>query len=128
MSSTERSVPLNLLTGTRVAIATIATLFPRLGSRMFRLNGEGTAAIPFARMFGIRNALLAAGLLQLDAVGSPRTFVGINVMVDIVDALALVDAGRRGEVPRSGAFLAGGTALLATGLGVAALAALDESG
>jgi hypothetical protein len=123
----ERSVPLNALTAARLAIATIATVFPRAGSRLFRLNGEGTAAIPMACLFGIRNVVLAAGLLRLDAVTSPRTFVGVNVLVDVVDALALVSAGRRGEIPVSGAVLAGGTALLATGLGVAALAALEET-
>lgn len=123
----ERSVPLNALTAARFAIATVATVFPRAGSRLFRLNGEGTAAIPMARLFGIRNVVLAAGLLRLDAVTSPRTFVGVNVLVDVVDALALVAAARRGEIPVSGAVLAGGTALLATGLGVAALVALEET-
>jgi putative exporter of polyketide antibiotics len=94
---------------------------------MFRLDGDKTAAIPMSRLFGIRNAVLAAGLLRLDSVTSPRTFVGVNVLIDVVDALALIAAGRRGDIPVSGAVLAGGTALLATGLGVAALAALNDT-
>jgi hypothetical protein len=126
-TTVERSVPLNILTGMRFTIAVIATLVPRFGSRLFRLNGEGTAAIPMARLFGVRNAVLGAGLLRLDAVTSPRTFVGVNILIDVVDALALVAAARRGEIPQSGAVLGGGTALLATGLGAAALAALKNT-
>lgn len=126
-TTVERSVPLNILTGVRFSIAAVATLAPRFGSRLFRLGGEGTSAVPLGRMMGIRNAVLASGLLRMDAVTAPRAFLGLNILVDIVDAAVIVAAGRRGEIPRSGAVLTGATALLATGLGVAALAALEDT-
>jgi hypothetical protein len=88
---------------------------------------EGTPAVAMGRMFGIRNAALAAGLLRLDTMPAPRTFMGINVLIDIVDALALVDAGRRREIEPAGAALATATALAAAGLGAAGLAAMRRT-
>jgi hypothetical protein len=128
MSATmQRSIPLNVLTGARFTIGALALLAPRIGARIFRMDVDGTPAVAMGRMFGIRNAALAAGLLRLDTLSAPRTFMGINILIDVVDALALVDAGRRREIEPAGAALATGVALAAVGLGAAGLAAMSRT-
>jgi len=119
-----RSLPLNLLTGGRTVVAAITLLTPRVGARMFRMDAEGTPAIVMGRMFGVRNAALALGLLRLDTTTVPRSFMSINVLIDVVDAAAMVVAGRRGEISTTTTVLGTGVALSAAGLGAAALAAL----
>ena len=120
-----RPLPLNILTGTRATVAVIAVLIPRIGARIFRLEAGGTATV-MARMFGIRNAALAAGLLRLDTITVPRTFMVLNVLIDLVDAAAFIVAGRRREIGTAAAALGGGVALTAAGLGAAGLAALPS--
>jgi hypothetical protein len=90
-------LPLSVLAAVRLALAVTAVLVPRTGARLFRINAEGTPAVAMGRMFGIRNAALAAGLLRLDSINAPRGFVLINIVVDLVDALAL---SRRASPPR----------------------------
>jgi hypothetical protein len=118
-----RSVALNVLTGARGALGVIALFTPSIGARMFRIDADGTPAIVMGRLFGIRNVALAAELLRLDATTVPRTFMLINVLIDLVDTVAFVGAGRRGEI---GAVATGfGTVLALTGaiLGATSLAA-----
>jgi hypothetical protein len=124
--SMRRSVALNVLTGARGALGVIALFTPRIGARMFRIDADGTPAIVMGRLFGIRNVALAAGLLRLDATTVPRIFMLINVLIDLVDTVAFVGAGRRGEI---GAVATGfGTVLALTGaiLGATSLAAQPE--
>jgi hypothetical protein len=124
--SIRRSVALNVLTGARGALGVIALFTPRIGARMFRIDARGTPAIVMGRLFGIRNVALAAGLLRLDATTVPRMFMLINVLIDLVDTVAFVGAGRRGEI---GAVATGfGTVLALTGaiLGATSLAAQPE--
>jgi hypothetical protein len=124
--SIRRSVALNVLTGARGALGVIALFTPRIGARMFRIDADGTPAIVMGRLFGIRNVALAAGLLRLDATTVPRMFMLINVLIDLVDTVAFVGAGRRGEI---GAVATGfGTVLALTGaiLGATSLAAQPE--
>ena|ERR1700757_1100156 len=124
--SIRRSVALNVLTGARGALGVIALFTPRIGARMFRIDADGTPAIVMGRLFGIRNVALAAGLLRLDATTVPRIFMLINVLIDLVDTVAFVGAGRRGEI---GAVATGfGTVLALTGaiLGATSLAAQPE--
>ncbi len=128
-STLNRPVPLNILTATRASLAATAVFMPRIGARIFRLDADGTPAIVMGRLFGIRNAVLAAGLLRLDTITMPRTFVRVNVLVDLADALAFVAAGRRGEIGTAATVLGTGLALTAAGLGTAAAVALpDDAG
>jgi hypothetical protein len=128
-STINRPVPLNILTASRASLAATALLMPRLGARIFRLDADGTPAIVMGRLFGIRNGVLAAGLLRLDTITNPRTFVRVNVLVDLVDAVAFVAAGRRREIGTAATVLGTGLALTAAGLGTAAAVALpDDAG
>jgi hypothetical protein len=123
---TRRPLPLTVLAGARLGLALTALLMPRAGARLFRMEAEGTPATAMGRMFGIRNAALAAGLLRLDVITAPRGFVLINVVVDLVDALSLFAAGCRGEIASAATVLGNGAALTGAALGVAGLAALPD--
>jgi hypothetical protein len=123
-----RPPPLTVLAAARGALAVTALLMPRTGARLFRMDAERTPAIAMARMFGIRNAALAAGLMRLDTINAPHGFVLINIIVDLVDALALLAARRRREIGTTASVLGGGIALCATVVGVAGLASLPEAG
>lgn len=121
-----RPLPLTVLAAARLTLALTALLMPRTGARLFRMNAEGTPAVAMGRMFGIRNAALAAGLLRLDTITTPRGFVLINIIVDLVDALALLAARRRGEIGSAATVAGAGVALSAVGIGAAGLAALPR--
>jgi hypothetical protein len=121
---TSRPVSLNVLTGARAALGMAAVFMPNISARMFRLNAEGTPAIMMVRIFGIRNAVLAAVLLRLDTITVPRTFMRLNVLIDLVDAFAFVAAGRRREIGPAAAVLGTWVALSAVGLGATGLVAM----
>lgn len=119
-----RSNTLKIFILGRSVVASGSLLTPYLFARVFRIQAAGTAAIPMGRMFGIRNALLALGLARLDAFTAPRAFLKLNVLVDAVDAVALISAGRRGEISKLTSTLGAGVALSAVAMGAASLAAL----
>lgn len=74
-----------------------AVTAPRLMLRLF--GAAPTAASPTAfRMFGIRNAVLAYYLVNIGEIRTPRRFLELNIACDVVDAVAVVGARRRGEV------------------------------
>jgi hypothetical protein len=113
--------PLKMLIVGRCTVAATHLFTPRLVARIFRLESQGTPAIAYGRMFAIRNALLAAGLAKLGNLRSPRTFVKANVLIDAVDAVALIAAGRRKELSTTSAMLATTVALSAVAMGTAVL-------
>jgi hypothetical protein len=76
------------------------------------------------RLFGVRNAALAAGLLSLEATAVPRSFMLVNVFIDIVDAGAFVAAGRRGEIGGAATALGSVLALTGAALGAACFVSL----
>ena len=85
------------------------------------IKAAGTPAIVYARMFGIRNAILAAGLLHLESFTVPRPFVALNVLTDAVDGVAFLAAGQRKEISATSAALGAGISLSAVTAGAAAL-------
>jgi len=125
--STRRPLPLTVLAAARLALAATTLLMPRTGARLFHMEAEGTPAIAVGRMFGIRNAALAAGPLRLDTITVPRGFVPTNIIVDLVDALALLAAHGRREIGTAATVLGAGIALSAIGVGVAGLAAPPQA-
>jgi hypothetical protein len=87
--------------------------------RVLQIPGDGTPAPMLVRMFGVRNGALALGLSHLHHFRAPRRFVAINVVVDVVDALAFIDAGRRREISRTGATVT--TAIAASAVAAGAI-------
>jgi hypothetical protein len=114
-------LPLKPLIGGRIAIAITCLFTPRVFARIFRMDTAGTPAIALGRMFAIRNVALAAGLLRLDVFTAPRAFLKVNILIDLVDAIALIVAGRRHEVGTTTSILGTSTALTAVAYGTAAL-------
>src|SRR6185503_11457591 len=113
--------PVQMLAGLRAQIGTSAWLAPNLTGKLFGLDPEGNPQAAFmARLFGVRDIALAAG--TLGSAGNARTqWLRLGVACDLADAAAAYLAGRNGTVPKHAAVLAGGTALAAAGMGVAAL-------
>lgn len=118
-------LPLKALVVGRFTVAATHLFAPRLLARLVRTDLDGTAEV-YARMFGVRNAVLATGLVNLDQITDSRRFVQINVIVDAIDAGAFLVAGRRGEIDAQVVAMGTGIALTATALGLAALRSLDR--
>jgi hypothetical protein len=109
------------LVAVRAAIGTGAYVAPRLSGRLFGLDpAANPQAAYLGRLFGVRDVALAFGLSA--ASDAQRShWLRIGIACDLADAAAGVLAGRRGELPKRAAVLVTATALVAAGLGVAAL-------
>src|SRR4051812_43581936 len=113
--------PVQMISGLRAWIGASAWLAPNLTGKLFGLDPDGNPQAAFmARLFGARDAALAAG--TLGSTGNAQTqWLRLGLACDIADAGAAFLAGRNGTLPKHAAILAGGTALAAAGMGVAAL-------
>jgi hypothetical protein len=113
------------LSGLRLAIGTSAWATPRLAGSAFGLDAKANPQSPyFARLFGIRDVALAIGTLTTSGE-SRRRWLALGVLCDAADAAAGVLAGRGGYLPKVPTVLVTATALVAAGLGAAALASGD---
>ena len=113
--------PARTLIAARTALGTGALLAPRQTGRLFQLHPETNPEVVFVgRMWGARNLALAAGLRGARGP-QVRATRQVNVAVDVADALAAWLAWREGSLPAPAALLAGGTAVVATALGLASL-------
>jgi hypothetical protein len=106
----------------RMAIGTSAWATPRLAGKAFGLDAAGNPQSPYlARLFGIRDIALGVGAIS--TTGEARKqWLTLGVMCDAADAAAGIFAGRAGYLPKVPTVLVTGTALLAAGMGLAALA------
>jgi hypothetical protein len=109
------------LIGVRGAIGAGAWAAPRFSGRLFGLDPEANPQAAYlGRLFGIRDAVLAVGLAT--NTGKQRAqWLQLGIVCDLADAAAGVLAGRRGELPPRSTVMVTATALLAAGLGIAAL-------
>ena len=117
--------PGQILSSLRLGVGASAWLTPNLAGRLFGLD---TAANPqasyLARLFGIRDVALAIGTQQTTGP-SRRVWWQIGIACDLADAAAAYLGGRNGTLSKATVVLAGGTAIAAAGLGVAAMQADD---
>jgi hypothetical protein len=110
------------LAGVRMAIGTSAWATPRLAGKAFGLDSAGNPQSPYlARLFGVRDIALGIGALTTTGE-SQRRWLALGLLCDAADAAAGVLAGRGGYLPKLPTVLVTGTALVAAGLGAAALA------
>ena len=121
-------LPLKLLIFGRASVAITSVFTPRVFARRFRIQTAGTPAVVLGRMFGIRNAALALGLLGLDSFAAPRDFLRLNVAIDLADTVSLITAGRRHEIAPSTVFLGTTATLIAAAYGAATLATMPDAG
>jgi len=117
------SVWLKLLTTGRFVVAASHLATPGAVARVFGMAMRGTPAVAYGRMFAIRNAALGLGLLRLDTVTDPQTYLKLNVVMDAVDAVAFVASGIRGDVAPRTSILSTAVAVSAVIGGVGALRA-----
>lgn len=115
--------PGTTLSALRVAIGTGAWATPNLAGRVFGLDVGANPQAPYlARLFGVRDVALAIAATQSTG-SSKRLAWQVGIACDLADAAAAWLGGRDGSLPKSTVVLAGGTALVAAGLGIAALQA-----
>ena len=116
------------LIGVRSVIGVGAWTAPRLSGRLFGLDPEANPQAAYlGRLFGVRDAVLAVGVAT-NSGKQQAQWLQLGVVCDLADAAAGVLAGRRGELPGRATVLVTATALLAAGLGVAALQGSDQDG
>jgi hypothetical protein len=110
------------LAGIRMAVGTSAWATPRLAGKAFGLDADDNPQSPYlARLFGIRD--LALGIGAMTTRGEARRhWLMLGMLCDTADAAAGVIAGRAGYLPKIPTVLVTGVALVAAGLGAAALA------
>jgi hypothetical protein len=109
--------PGRALLAARTVLGILTLLVPRLTGRAFLLDPEDNPQLPVvARMWGIRNLSLAAGMYG--AAGASRgRWWRLQPVIDGLDFLVIVAEWRRDAVPGAAAGLMAGTALVATALG-----------
>ncbi|HET6507851.1 MAG TPA: DUF4267 domain-containing protein [Baekduia sp.] len=106
---------------TRLAIGGSAFFTPRLAGRVFGLDIEANPQAPYlARLFGVRDAALGAGILATEGEAR-RQWLAIGVACDAADALAGLAAGREGYLPKATSAVVTATALGAIVMGALAL-------
>jgi hypothetical protein len=117
--------PAKILGSLRLAVGLGAWLTPNLAGRLFGLQSAENPQLSYmARLFGIRDVALAVGTTQTTGP-SRRVWWQIGIACDLADAVAAYLGGRNGTLSKSTVILAGGVALGAAGLGVAAMQAED---
>jgi len=109
------------LVGTRTAIGVSSWVAPGLAGRAFGLDVPGNPQAPYlARLFGVRDLALGVGIVR-NSGEARRFWLKVGIACDLADAAAGVISGKDGSLPRVSAALVTGTAILAAGLGIAAL-------
>ncbi|EHN12727.1 hypothetical protein PAI11_04210 [Patulibacter medicamentivorans] len=120
--------PIKILQGIRLAVGVGAWAAPNLTGKLFGLDPEANpqAAYP-TRLFGVRDAVLGVGTLATRDPAARRLWLQLGIVTDAVDVASAALGGREGSLPKQAAALAGGVAVAAVGLGVAALLAEREA-
>jgi hypothetical protein len=114
------------LLAARTTLGLLTLLVPRPTGRAFLLDPADNPQLPvIARMWGIRNLSLAAGMYGAAGAGRSRWW-RLQPVIDGLDFLVIVTEWRRDAVPKPAAGLMAGTALLATALGALSAGAESE--
>ena len=115
--------PAQTLSTLRFAIGAGSWLAPNLSGKLFGLDPDANPQAAYlGRLFGVRDFMLGVGVRTGDTA-SRRLWWQVGIACDVADAAAGYLAGRNGSLPKHAAVMVTGTALVAAGLGAAALAA-----
>ncbi len=119
--SVDRKTAITGLAGLRLGVGVGAWATPRISGRLFGLDAAGNPQAPYlARLFGVRDAALAWGVLNSEG-DAQRQWLAAGLACDVADALAGIAGGRAGYLPKVTAVLVTGTAIAAAALGASAL-------
>jgi hypothetical protein len=109
------------LAGLRFAIGGGAWVAPRLAGTLFGLSPARNPQSPYlARLFGVRDAALGAGVLQSEGAAQ-KQWLQLGVACDVADAVAALAGGRAGYLSPPVTALVFAPAVAAAALGVLAL-------
>ena len=115
------------ITSLRIAIGVVSYLAPRLGGRLFGLDVDRNPQAPYlARLFGIRDLVLAVGALQSKGAAQ-KQWLQLGMACDVADVGAALLGRRDGSLPLVTTVLVGGTAVAAAGLSAAAASEVDQA-
>jgi hypothetical protein len=110
------------LAGLRTAVGVGAWATPNVAGRMFGLDPDANPQASYlGRLFGVRDIALGAGALTSEGADR-RRWVQLGIACDLADAAAGFIALRTGVLPKPAAIMVTGVALVAAGMGAAALA------
>lgn len=117
----DRKTAIAGLAGLRAVVGASSWATPRVAGRLFGLDSEGNPQAPYlARLFGVRDAALAWGVLNTEG-DTQRQWLAVGLACDVADALAGIAGGRAGYLPKVTTVLVTGTAIAAAALGASAL-------
>ena len=86
----------------RTGVGTVMLLTPHVLPRVLGVDADSRARTTWlVQMLGVREVALGAGVLVADRSGSARELVVGSSACDLVDALVVAAAVRRGTVSRS---------------------------
>jgi hypothetical protein len=115
--------PGTTLSALRLAIGVSAWAAPNVTGKVFGLDPVANPQAAYlARLFGVRDVALAGFAKGADAESRPLAWQ-LGIASDLLDGVAAVLGARNGTLSKQTAIMAGGTALVAAGLGAAALQA-----
>lgn len=111
----------------RIAIGVVSYLFPRLGGRLFGLDVANNPQAPYlARLFGVRDLVLAVGALQSSGPAQ-KQWLQLGMACDVADVGAAFLGKRDGTLPIGTAIVVGGTAVAAAAMSAAAAGEVDQA-
>ena len=111
----------------RIAIGVVSYLMPRLGGRLFGLDVANNPQAPYlARLFGVRDLVLAVGALQSSGAAQ-KQWLQMGMACDVADVGAALLGRRDGSLPLATTVLVGGTAAAAAALSAAAAGEVDQA-
>src|SRR3954464_15628495 len=115
--------PAQTLSTLRFIIGGSSWLAPNLAGKLFGMDPDANPQAAYlGRLFGVRDFMLGVGVRTGDTA-SRRLWWQVGIACDVADAAAGYLALRNGSLPKHSAVMVTGTALLAAGLGAAALSA-----
>jgi hypothetical protein len=119
-----KTYPDQSLPAVRIAIGVGSWAVPEMTGKLFGFRDLGnTETVYMARLFGARDVALGVGTIMSGGRGR-KLWLKLGIACDLADAaaagLGLAEGG-----PKRAMIMAGATALLAVGMGVASLQAAD---
>ena len=118
----------NTLLSVRTAVGTASCLAPRAAGRAFGLDAGANPQSPYlARLFGVRDLALAAGVLTATP-SARRHWLTIGLACDLADVLSGIAGTRAGYLSKTSGVLVTGAAISAVAMGAIALRQAEAQG
>jgi hypothetical protein len=112
---------ISALAGLRTAIGVSAYAAPNTTAKLFGLDPDANPQATYlGRLFAVRDLVLGVGTM-LSEPPARRMWLQAGVVCDLADAASSILAKRDGHLPAYAAFSTAAIAILAAGMGAAAL-------